>query len=143
MPQAFMQKWFPTGGIPEGCPFIATSFYEDSSGIQVTFKIYAYSATESRQLKIFFKAPIIFYSKIGDSLCVISVGDECSIDRGPYGGKWPFFQIQNSPLIERLLKSEQNKALGSTKFFHFMIAGVESDLNIIVTQTPEAKWITI
>jgi hypothetical protein len=142
MKKNLWQKWIPTEGIIEGHPFMATSFYEDVLGIKVTFKIYAHGTDESRQLKIFFKSPIIFYSKIGDSLCPLPVG-KVQIDHGPDHGKWRFFSIQNSNLIEQLLTDQANSSLERESLYHFMVAGVESDLNVIVTQLPEAEWITV
>ena len=132
-------RWDPAINGLEEIVYHITTFLDNKEGVTLT--IVGWNRPPGAPtFRLFFKAPVIFYSKTGDSLCVISDNPPL-IDYGPVAvDKWAFYKVTNSQQIARLKKSffetEYNLPLQ-----HFIIAEVESNTHIVTVEEPIATWI--
>ena len=132
-------RWDPAIKGLEEIAYHITTFLDNKEG--VTLIITGWNRPPDRpKLRLFFKVPVFFYSKTGDSLCLISDNPPL-IDYGPLAvDKWAFYKVTNSQKITSLpqkkIEGEYNRPLQ-----HFIIAEVESDTHIITIEEPVATWI--
>ena len=97
-------RWDPAIKGLEEIVYHITTFLDNEEGVTLTIVCWN-RPPEAPTFRLFFKAPVIFYSKSGDSLCLISDNPPL-IDYGPVAvDKWAFYKLTNSQQIARFKKS--------------------------------------